>query len=69
MDEKGFLIGILHKAKRIFIKDSKQRRKLLGAVQDGNCEWITRLATIRMDGMCIQPSLIYQATTGNIQDT
>ena len=69
MDEKGFLIGILQKVKRVFNKDSEKRGKLIGAGQDGNHEWITCLATICMDGTYIPPSLIYQATTGNIQDT
>jgi hypothetical protein len=38
MDEKGFLIGILQKVKRIFNKDSEKRGKLIGAGQDGNRE-------------------------------
>jgi hypothetical protein len=41
----------------------------LGAGQDGNREWITCLATICMDETNIPPTLIYQATTGNLRTT
>ena len=37
--------------------------------QDGNREWITILATIYADGSHLSPGLIYQAISGNIQDT
>ena len=69
MDEKGFLIGVLQKVQRIFTKEAFEKGKLLGAGQDGNREWITVLATICMDGTFLPPALIYQALSGNIQDT
>ncbi|MFL6546931.1 MAG: hypothetical protein ACJ8LM_17345 [Candidatus Udaeobacter sp.] len=69
MDEKGFLIGVLQKVQRIFTKEAFEKGKLLGAGQDGNREWITVLATICMDGTFLPPGLIYQALSGNIQDT
>jgi hypothetical protein len=43
MDEKGFLIGVLPKARRIFTKSGQEKGKLLGAGQDGNREWMSRL--------------------------
>jgi hypothetical protein len=69
MDEKGFLIGVIQKSKRVFTKSAVKRGQLIGAGQDGNREWITVLATICQDGSSITPCLIYQALTGNLQDT
>lgn len=65
MDEKGFLIGVLQKTKRVFSKTTEIR----GTGQDGNREWITVVATISMDGSYLPPSIIYQARTNNIQDS
>ena len=69
MDEKGFLIGFLAKSKRVFTKAALTSKRVLGAVQDGNREWITCIATICADGTSLSPGLIYKASTGNIQDT
>ena len=38
MDEKGFLIKILLKLKRIFLKDIWEKASLIGAGQDNNRE-------------------------------
>ena len=59
MDEKGFLISILGKARRVFTKSTYDNGKILGAGQDGNREWITVLACICQDGTYIPPGLIY----------
>ncbi|KAL1581768.1 hypothetical protein WHR41_09514 [Cladosporium halotolerans] len=69
MDEKGFLIGSLTKAKRIFTKQWFENQRLLGNTQDGGREWITIIATICADGTALPPSLIYMAKTGDIQDS
>jgi hypothetical protein len=69
MDEKGFLIGMQHKARRVFPQASFGSGKKLGAGQDGNREWITCVACICQDGTYIPPGLIYPAVSGNIQDT
>ena len=69
MDEKGFLIGILGKQKRIFSKDSYGRLGGSSSIQDGNREWITVLACICADGQALPPALIYQAASGKLQDT
>jgi len=69
MDEKGFLLRILHKAKRVFTQAYLESGKLLSAGQDGNREWITLLATIYIDGSYLPPSIIYQALSRNLQDT
>ena len=69
MDEKGFLIGILNKSKRIYTKSEAVRGKLLRAGQDDNREWITVIVSICADGTSLPPGLIYQATSGNLQDS
>ena len=69
MDEKGFLIGFLTKARRIFTKSAFESKRLLGAGQSGNREWITVIATICADGTWLSPAIIYRAETGNLQDT
>lgn len=69
MDEKGFMLGWPTKAKRIFAKDAIQKKKLLDNLRDGNRERITILATICADGTWLPPGLIYEAVSGNIQDT
>jgi hypothetical protein len=46
IDEKGFLISVLQKAKRIFTKALLKSGKLISARQDRNREWITVLAAI-----------------------
>ena len=69
MDEKGFLLGRITKAKRVFPKDLKASGKLLAAGQDGSREWITVVATICGDGTALPPLLIYDSTSGSIQDS
>lgn len=69
MDEKGFLIGVIRKMRRVFSKEAFDRGRIKGAGQDGNREWITLLASICMDGTWIPPALIYQAVSGDVQDT
>ncbi|KAI9040523.1 YccV-like-domain-containing protein [Aspergillus affinis] len=59
VDEKGFLIGVLAKGKRIFSKKAYER--------DGNREWITTIACICADGTSLSPGLIYQAASSKLQ--
>jgi hypothetical protein len=59
MDEKGFLIGVLSKAKRIFSRSQYERGGLKQQLQDGNREWITTIACICADGTSLSPGLIY----------
>ncbi|KAI7973275.1 hypothetical protein EIK77_004552 [Talaromyces pinophilus] len=68
MDEKGFMIGINTKEKRIF---SRRKYELGGHkhfLQDGNREWITTIACICANGKALSPALIYMSKSGNIQD-
>jgi hypothetical protein len=69
IDEKGFLISILLRMKRIFTKQRYKEGGIKQIIQDGNCKWITTIAYICADGLTLTPALIYQALTGNIQDT
>ena len=69
MDEKGILVGVLQKVKRVFTQALFNSGKLLSAGQDGNREWVTILATICMDGTFLPPLIIYQAISGNLQDS
>jgi hypothetical protein len=69
MDEKGFLIGILTKMKRVFSRRRYEEGGIKQIIQDGNHKWITTIACICADGTSLMPSLIYQALSGNIQDT
>ena len=69
MDEKGFLIGVLQKTRRIFTRSWNKQEKLQGACQDGNRTWITLLACICADGTSLPPALIYPAVSGDIQDS
>jgi hypothetical protein len=69
IDEKGFLLGVVTRSKRIFSKRMYEAGKLRSILQDGNREWVTVLACICADGSDLEPSLIYQSDSGNLQDT
>ena len=66
IDEKGFLIGILSKMKRIFSRRRYEAGEIKQIIQDRNREWITTIAAICADGSVLSPGLIYQATIGLI---
>jgi hypothetical protein len=69
MDEKGFMLGILTRSKRVFSRRQYEEGKIKAHIQDGNREWITLLACICADGSHIEPSLIYQSVSGSIQNS
>ena len=69
MDEKGFMIGVLGRSKRVFSKRMWVRKEVKALIQDGNREWITVLACVCADGSALPPGIIYQATNGAIRDT
>jgi hypothetical protein len=41
MDEKGFLIGITSRSKRVFSRQLWEKKEVTEALQDGSREWIT----------------------------
>jgi hypothetical protein len=69
MDEKGFLIRVLYKMRQVYFQKEMKKKRLLGASQDGNRDWITLLGAVCADGTALPPALIYRASSGNIQDT
>jgi hypothetical protein len=69
IDEKGFLLGITSRTKRIFNRPLYQSKAVRQAIQDGSCEWISLIACICADGSALDPALIYQAASTNIQSS
>jgi hypothetical protein len=70
MDEKGFMIGVVGRSKRVFSKNSFVKKRVRAATQDGSREWITVLASVCADGSALPPGLIYQAAqSGALRDT
>lgn len=67
MDEKGFMVGVNTKQRRIFNKEAYNKGTVLGAVQDGNREWISILATICADGTFLPPAILYESQSGDLQ--
>ena len=59
MDEKGFLINILLRIKRIFTKRRYKEGGIKQIIQDGNRKWITTIACICANGSSLTPALIY----------
>jgi hypothetical protein len=69
MDEKGFLIGIVGRSKRIFSRRMWEKKEVRASLQDGSRAWITLLACICADGSTLPPGLIYEAANKGIQST
>jgi hypothetical protein len=69
MDEKGFMLGVVGRSKKIFSRTLYKEGKRRSTIQDGSREWITLLACICTDGSYLEPALIYQSTSGAIQDS
>lgn len=69
MDEKGFMLGVTTKQKRIFSRRKYEQGSLKQHLQDGNREWITTIACICANGTVLPPALIYQAKSGKIQNS
>jgi hypothetical protein len=69
MDEKGFLIGITGRSKRVFSRKMWDRKEVRVAIQDGSREWITVLACVCTDKSHLPPSLIYQSAADAIQSS
>ena len=69
MDEKGFLIGVLPKSKRVFSRRAYECEGIKQRMQGSTREWIITNACICADNTSLSPALIYQAASGNLQDT
>ena len=68
MDEKGFMIGVLGKSKRIFSKTQWKQKRFKQALMDGNREWITLIACVGASGKALPPGLIFSAESKNVQE-
>jgi hypothetical protein len=60
MDEKGFLMGITGRSKRVFSRQFWEQKRVSAALQDGSREWITVLACVCADGQALPPALFFQ---------
>jgi hypothetical protein len=69
MDEKGFLLGILHKVRRLVPTADLQSGFTRGAVQDGSREFITLIACMSALGNTIPPTIIFKSQSGDLQNT
>jgi hypothetical protein len=69
MDEKGFMIGVEGRNKRIFSRAAWEKGGIRAAIQDGNRGWITVIPTICADGTVLPTGIIFEAKNGNIRDT
>ena len=69
IDEKGFEIGKVGRAKRIFDKALYKQKHTRQSLRDGKRDWITLLSCICADGTVLPPSLIYAAETQNVQSS
>jgi hypothetical protein len=60
MDEKGFLIGVLSKIKRIFSRRRYEEGGMRQVIQNGNREWITTttIVCICADGTAFSSGLM-----------
>jgi hypothetical protein len=69
MDEKGFMIGVEAKSKRVFSKVVWVKDGARAAIQDGNRAWITLIPTICADGTKLPTSIIYPSEAYDLWDT
>ena len=69
MDEKGFLIGVQNRSKRVFSKPVWVKDGARAALQDGNREWITIIPTICADGTTLPTSIIMCSEAYDIWDS
>ena len=69
VDEKGFLIGFSRTKKRIVAIEGLRSKRITGASQDGNREFITLIASICADESALPPALIYQGESYDLHDT
>ena len=69
MDEKGFMIGVIGRAKRLFSQRQWEKKEVTAALQDGNREWITVLAAVCGDGTTLPPGLIYASKNSTLQSS
>jgi hypothetical protein len=69
MDEKGFLLSITGRSKRVFSRPLFKSRQVRQSLQNSSREWISILACICADGSYVDPALIYQSNAETLQSS
>jgi hypothetical protein len=69
MDEKGFMIGVIGRSKRVFSRRLWEKKAVRAALQDGSRKWITLVACVCADGSALPPGIIYEAANKGIQSS
>lgn len=69
MDEKGFMIGVIGRSKRIFDKALYGKKQYKQSTHDGNREWVTVLATICADESTLPVGVIFPAKGDEVQQS
>ena len=69
MDEKGFMIGVTGRSKRVFSREQWDKKEVRDSLQDGSRDWITVLASICADGTPLPPGIIFAAKRGALYNT
>lgn len=69
MDEKGFMIDIVGRSKRVFSKRRWDKGEVRASLQDGNRDWVTVMACVCADGGVLPPGVIYAAAGNTIQSS
>jgi hypothetical protein len=67
MDEKGFMIRVSGRSKRVFDKLLFSQRQFRQLLHDSNREWVTLLATICADRSHLPPGIIFPAAGRAVQ--
>ena len=63
------MLGVVHKSKGVFSRHQYEQGEMKQIVQDGSRDWITCMACICADETAISLGLIYESSSGNIQDS
>ena len=67
MDEKGFMLGVIGKTKRVFDKVLYKERRYKQPSHDASREWVTVIGAICADGTSLPPAVIYSADSEKVQ--
>jgi hypothetical protein len=67
MDEKGFMIGVIGKTKRVFDKVLYKERRYKQPSHDASREWVTVIGAICADGSHLPPAVIYSSDSEKVQ--
>jgi hypothetical protein len=67
MDEKGLMIGVIERSKRVFSKQACEAKGVQAALQDGSRNWVTVMASVCADGTALLPGIIYTSANNTLQ--